>query len=191
MTWKVDREEIDYVTRVRDLRKQEILTGEDYPEKKSFNSIRKTQSRAFFWITLGGPAQTVLTGTIALVALVYYKRKSPTRQRLSLKSWLLVFFSLFWLREAANFAMEIFGYMRTGEWSTRGDEPKLDQYLKFQLGTIESILAAISLLILAYVVFRIIPATQRITFLAAGLVDGISGFYLWMNHLGPAVFGDR
>ena len=169
--------------------KQEIKADKDYPGRTRFEAIRRQRSGHPFWITFGGPAQTIITGTLGIIGLFYIRKKQPLSPNiLSIKSWLLVFVSLFWLREAANFIMNSYSYIFTGKWSIRGDEAQLDQYLKLPPGTHESILAIISLFVLASIVFIIIPRTQRFTFLASGIVGGISGFCLWMYLIGPLLF---
>jgi hypothetical protein len=45
----------------------------------------------------------------------------------------------------------------------------------------------IGLIVLAIVVFKFIPKQQRLTFLIAGLLGGMSGSYLWMDLIGKYI----
>ena len=54
---------------------KELEANLDFPRKKEFDLIQDKQIKDSFWITLGGPIQTMLTGTIGLLLLLNQKRK--------------------------------------------------------------------------------------------------------------------
>ena len=161
----------------------EIKANEKFPGKSKLDDINSDG----FWITLGGPLQTIITGTFGLIFLIIYKIKFIKVDNLSKVGWLLVFLTLFWLRQTANLFVELGNSIITGKTSTRSDEARLDLHLNFPLLTIEILTGFIGILILIYVTFNIIPNRQRLTFLLAGILGGISGYILWLKTLGPFI----
>jgi len=138
-------------------------------------------------ITVGGPLQTILTGTIGLLILIW-RRKPIYKNGLKILDWLAVFLSLFWLREIFNLVTSIGGeIISPNEIWFSGDELHISQGLNLWSGTIPLILATIGIVIAIYVVFKIIPKKQRLTFILSGSIGGITGFILWMNIIGPKV----
>ncbi|MFT5513364.1 MAG: hypothetical protein ACI8SE_001771, partial [Bacteroidia bacterium] len=83
------------------------------------------------WITLGGPAQTMLTGLLGFF-LLSKRRKTKRQKAYGLVDWLLVFLSLFWLREVFNLTMTLaYGYLgnKTNYFAGNGDEIKISDAL--------------------------------------------------------------
>ena len=138
-------------------------------------------------ITIGGPLQTILTGTIGLLILIW-RRKTIYKNGMKIIDWLFVFLSLFWLREIFNLVTSIGGEFISpnGNWFG-GDELYISQELNLWSGTISLILATLGIVVAIYVIFRIIPITKRLTFILSGIIGGISGFGLWMNLIGPKI----
>jgi len=137
------------------------------------------------WIILGGPAQTLLMSFLGLFILFY--RKSKEKEYFVLLDWVAVFFSLFALREIFNFVTVLFGTMLHGDAPNNNDEFKLSRYLDLNQWTIPTIAMIIGAVICLYVVFRVIPLKYRFTFLIAGFVGGILGFFIWLRWLGPVI----
>lgn len=140
-----------------------------------------------FYVTLGGPLQTILTGIIGLTIL-FLRRESIQTKGLKIVDWLAVFLGLFWLREVFNLLHSIVANLISpnGNWFA-GDEFYLSQDLHLWSGTIPILLGALGLLVSVYIVFKIVPNNIRLTFILSGLIGGISGFILWMNVIGPMV----
>jgi len=161
----------------------EIKANKEFPGKSKLDDINSDG----FWITLGGPLQTIITGTFGLIFLIIFKNKFIKVDNLSKVGWLLVFLTLFWLRQTANLFVGLGSSIITGKSSTRSDEARLDLHLNFPLLTIEILTGFIGMLILIYVTFKIIPNKQRLTFLLAGIFGGISGYILWLKTLGPVI----
>ena len=138
------------------------------------------------WITIGGPAQTLLTGFLGLFILFY--RKSKYREYLVFLDWLGVFLALFVLREVFNFMTALFLKISYGQNAFSGDEFRLSLYFGVNKWLIPAIGMLIGLLISWYVVFRVIPLKYRFTFVIAGLVGGSAGFAIWFGPLGPLLF---
>ena len=53
--------------------------------------------------------------------------------------------------------------------------------------TISTITASIALIILAVVIFKFIPIKQRLTFILAGMVGGVSGYLFWLIYFGKII----
>ena len=143
------------------------------------------QAKSDTLITYGGPLQTILTGTIGLIILMW-RRKSISKIGMKILDWLGVFLSLFWLREVFNVVISIGGELiaPNGTWFG-GDELDMSQSLNLWDGTIPIILAIIGLVISLYVIFKVLPEKIRLTFILSGFIGGISGFILWMHIIGP------
>lgn len=138
-----------------------------------------------FWVTLGGPAQTLLTSFLGLFILFY--RRSKTKEHLVLMDWLGVFLALFALREIFNFVTVLFSTLLYGNVNSGNDEYRLSRYLDLNQWVIPTIAMIIGMTICLYVIFRVIPLKYRFTFIISGLVGGILGFFIWLRWLGPVV----
>ncbi len=150
-------------------------------EKKEFKNILKENRKKGFWITVGGPTQTIITGFFGLFILSFRKKDNSFK----FMDWLAVFFSLFWLREVFNLVTGlIHGLFLNGNYFG-GDEYGISNYLGVPVGTFSIILGIIGLFISIYIVFKIIPKKIQFTFILSGLVGGLSGFYVWFLILGP------
>ena len=158
-----------------------ILSKETSKEKTKFTNWLNELNRKSFWITFGGPTQTILTGFLGL--LILYLRKD--QNQFVFIDWLAVFLSLFWLREVFNLATGLFnGLVLKGNYFG-GDEYFLSIYLSLPAGTVSIILGLIGLGISLFIIYKIIPRCYRLTFIISGLIGGFSGFYLWYNIFGP------
>ena len=188
----------------KDLKKYKSLTKDyvnieydSWPEEvkqKADEYISTLQKRYWseksnngLFVTMGGPLQTMLTGTIGLLILLW-RRKNIFKNGMKLLDWLAIFLSLFWLREVFNLVTSIGGELMSpnGTWFG-GDELHISQGLNMWSGTIPIVLATIGLTISLYVIFRILSKKNRLTFVISGLIGGISGFVLWMNIIGPKI----
>lgn len=166
---------------------------EEIKEKtKEYNNILQKrywneESNNSLFVTIGGPLQTILTGTIGLIILMV-RRKSIHQNGLKILDWLAVFLSLFWLREIFNLITSIGGkIISQNETWFGGDELHISTGLNLWSGTIPIILATLGLAVANYVIFKIISKKIRLTFILSGLIGGIMGFILWMNIIGPKI----
>jgi hypothetical protein len=137
-----------------------------------------------FLITLCGPIQTLLTGTIGCVLLFVNRKKFQSSDKLSSGQWGLVFVSLFWLRPIANFVTWLGSYLITGEFYQGGDEGRIAAYLGLPGWSILTLTATLGFLVLVLVIFKFIPPNQRITFMISGMTDGITGYLFWLVWFG-------
>jgi len=137
-----------------------------------------------FFITLGGPMQTILTGSFGFFILFLNRQKLYKKESLKFLNWLFVFIALFWLRQVANYTIEIFQRIFLGQKEFIGDETYLAETLKINSFFINGLSAIVGFLVLVYIVFKIIPVRQRLTFIFSGLVGGVLGFFIWLEWIG-------
>lgn len=186
-TWFNDQERTKYLSETFSKYSHEIENKKDFPDKERFYAISEDYESDHFWVSLGGPLQTMLTGTLALFLLLGFKNRVIQEDRVSFWGWLLVIFSLFWLRQVANFFVALFHFLKHGTASARGDEAKLALYLDLNIWSIQLITALMGLAILGYIVLKILPQKAVFTFLLSGLLGGLSGYYLWLIRFGPLI----
>nr|WP_294859752.1 hypothetical protein [uncultured Fluviicola sp.] len=143
--------------------------------------------RNSFLITLGGPIQTLLTGTIGCVLLFSYRKGFQSVDKLSSGQWIMVFVSLFWLRQVANLTTWLGSYLINGEFSQGGDELRIAGYLGLSEWSILVPTAIAGFIVLTVVFFKFIPFKQRFTFLLSGLIGGIAGYLFWLLFAGKYI----
>jgi hypothetical protein len=165
----------------------DIRAGKAFPQKEKFDQIRAGNRKNGFWIILGGPLETMLTGTIGLLFLFISRRKFQSSDPLTLLQWILVFMSLFWLRQTANWFTGFWSYLVKNPFIPRGDEFRIALALHLPLWSVITATAVLGAAVLTLVVFKIIPLRQRLTFLLAGLAGGVSGYLLWIVWFGKYI----
>ncbi|RRA95777.1 hypothetical protein [Paenimyroides viscosum] len=138
-------------------------------------------------VTLGGPLQTIFTGTLGLLLLLYNRKKIISLKKLKIIHWFYIFLSLFWLRQTFNFITLITKYFIKGRYSKQMDEIKLARNLDIHDFSILIPTAFIGLLVAFYIIFKYIPYNQRFTFILSGLIGGILGFYFWLILFGKFI----
>lgn len=138
-------------------------------------------------IAIGGPLQTLLTGTIGL-SILFYRRKRIEKNGMNLTDWLSVFLALFWLRQVFNVIMTISGEVISPDGSYfGGDEEYISKSLNLWPGTVSIVLGILGSILAVLVVFKVVPRQLILTFVLSGLIGGVIGFVLWMNILGPRI----
>ena len=163
---------------------KEMTSTAGHPAKDDYLKLVSARERDRFLLTAGGPLQTMLAGTLGVILLLVYRRKFAVANELSFPQWLIVFLSLFWLREVFDVVVAIIRKGAGHAWM-EGDEFRMARALEWPTWSIFAITSVISLLVLWRVVFRYVPAKQRLTFLVAGFTGGLTGAYLWLVLLGP------
>jgi hypothetical protein len=154
--------------------------------EKYYETVNKIERNKAL-LTIGGPLQIMLTGTIGLIFLFFLRKKYYSTSSLSIQQWIPVFLSLFWLRQSAKLAVLLAFYLFRGSFIGRSDETFLAQYFNVPLPSIALLTGIAGFIILIIVVFRFIPERERLTFLAGGFTGGIAGYILWLNVLGPRI----
>lgn len=164
---------------------QVILNKTNYKQKDRFISLWKIKNYRDLLINIGGPLETIVTGTFGLIFL-FSRRRKIILFGMKFIDWVLVFITLFWLREVFNLVVGILGVLFIGnENYFGGDEKNIADGLHLFSGAIAIPLAIVGLIISLIVIFKIIPNNYRFTFIASGFFGGITGFLFWYKILGP------
>jgi FtsH-binding integral membrane protein len=164
----------------------EIKSDIDFPEKEKYQKVIQKYQSDNFWIVLGGPLETILTGSIGFMLFLVFRKRFITSDNVHFIGWTLMFISLFWLRQVANLFMAVMSLLLKGEPSQRGDEMRLANHLDINIWTIQLVTGLLGLSILA-IVLRFLPKTLIMTFLISGLIGGILGYYLWLIKFGQYI----
>lgn len=164
----------------------EIKNRLDFPEKEKYYALIEKHHKNAFFITLGGPLQTILTGTLGLILLLINRKKYIKVNSVSVFGWIVIFMSLFWLRQTANLCMSVFSYLLKGRISFNGDETKMALYLNLNIWTIKLITGLLGVIVLL-IILKLIPKRFIVTFILAGSVGGVLGFYLWIIKFGQYI----
>jgi hypothetical protein len=189
MNWHGEKEDKirNRVEEIVKANKQAIKNNEEFPDKAEYDNLINQYQKESLWIWLGGPIQTMLTGTIGLIIL-FFRRNQIKEFGLKIFDWIAVFLSLFWLREIANLSMglvveifspngKIFG----------GDEYVISISLGLWEGTIPILFGALGLIVSVFIVFWVVPRILRLNFILSGLFGGVCGWCIWMYWLGPVL----
>ncbi len=164
-----------------------IKTGQPYAQKERRQELLHILSAQGMWVTLGGPLQTILTGTIGFL-LLYRRRKQIQKIGMKFIDWIFVFLTLFWLRETTNVVTGFLKAITKGGFNPfegHSDELRLARHLGWWEGSISLSLALIAICIAIYVIFKILPRSVRFTFISAGFVGGVFGYMIWLVWIGP------
>jgi len=167
--------------------RNEIKNNIDFPRKEEYDALEKKLTRDGLIISIGGPLQTMLTGTIGFILLYFNRKKYYNSDNLSIKQWLLIFLTLFWLRQLFNFLHGTIIYIIKGYFPSSNDEAGIALALGINKFSISIPTAIIAVFVLAIIVFKYTPIKQRLTFVVSGLIGGLLGFYIWLIALGPIV----
>jgi len=164
----------------------EFKNNIDFPGKKKYFETVKKFKRDSLWITMGGPIQTMLTGTLGFIALLFYRKKFINEERVHIKAWVLIFLSLFWLRQVANLFIAIVSYFHLGKLSISGDEMNIAMSLGINVWSIQVLTGLIGLGVF-YKVMRFLPQKLILPFIISGMIGGVLGFYLWIIKFGQFI----
>lgn len=132
------------------------------------------------YILIGGPLQTMLTGSLGLFVL--YRNRYEWKAL----NWLAVFLSLFWLRPVFNILVSTTNYLVYGTPNLYGgDEVRISQLLGLWEGSLSVSFAIFGAFISYFLFFRVIPHSMRWLFVSCGIIGGLCGYYLWFKCIGP------
>lgn len=135
-------------------------------------------------VTLGGPASTVLAGTLGLLWLVHLRRREGRDSPPGPAAWCATLLALFWSRQVANPLMGLAAWALRGAWPASGDEAVLAR----DWGVPEAMTSGVpGLLGLAACVAVVLlhPPPERARLVAGGVSGSVAGFALWYGLLGP------
>ena len=161
-----------------------IRTNEYFGKKEEYEELMKRIKDEAFYITLGGPVLTMIIGSLGLI-LAFANRKTFDGGQLSIKKWLIVFTAFFWIRQPANYILDLLVTIQQGRFPGRNDEVILSRYLGFDSWTVSFVLAVIGLGVVWMVYKKFVPDIDKTTFLLAGLLGGLGGYLSWLFIFGP------
>ena len=167
-------------------REFEIDNKKTFPEKAEFEKLHDIYLKEGRLTTLGGPIETLLTSLIGIIFLIIFKKKINSKDSLSKVNWLTVFTALFILRQSANMFVG-FGILLLTSRTPHGDEFGISWMIGLNPWALDIITGVLGLLFLAWIIFRIIPISERFTFILSGIFGGVSGYILWLILLGPII----
>lgn len=162
----------------------EIRAGKAFSERARFEALKRrifTGQRNIIW---GGPAQTMLTGTIGLALVLHRWRHFRSAGRLSAGQWLIVFLTLFWLRQVLNGVLSVAAFVITGTYAATLDEVRLAMYYGLPVWSIGFVTAMLAALVCVIVICAI-PKRQRTALLVAFIAGAPAGYVIWFRVLGP------
>ena len=150
-------------------------------KEQVYNQLNKILIRA------AGPLQTIITGTIGFLLLCKYDKHLASSNQISIRSWILIFLSLFWLRQVTNLVVLIAQYIFKGSLTDRDDESRISLFFQMPSWVVLGITGLIGTCILCVIIFRFLPVRYRFTFMTAGLIGGIAGYFIWLIWLGKFI----
>ena len=183
--------DVDFIefNKIVDKFENEIANKQPFVKKERYTVLRKLlvdrynfSKKDRLLVSVGGPAQTIITALIGLYLL--YRRKTITKTIYSKLDWLGIFLSLFILREIFNFAGCIYKYTIYNESNFIADEFVISRLLNLNEWIIPSVLMVLAVLISTYIIFKIVPFKLRFSFIISGLIGGSLGFTIWFGFLG-------
>lgn len=147
------------------------------------NTINSTENDLHsFLITLGGPIQTVLTGTIGYFLLNKSVKKNGS---FTTTDYLWFFLSLFWLRQVFNLLYGFIQALFLGNSNLfGGDELKLSLYLDLPSGFFSILFAFIGIFICYRTFFHLLSKKERALLIISGALGSLIGFWFWVIKFG-------
>jgi len=164
----------------------EIKNGLNFPTKEKYIKFVEKYKSDHFIITLGGPLQTMLTGSIGLILFISFKKKFIISGKVKFMSWIFIFLTLFWLRQLVNLCIALARYLIKDVTSLNSDEVKLASYLGYNIWSLQ-ILTGVTGLGVLILVLKCLPKDIILTFLLTGITGGILGYYLWLIKYGHII----
>lgn len=139
----------------------------------------------YFYYILGGPISTwfqCLIPFFLLLILYNKKRKEAIIKKQFFDNYFTI--CLFFVSMAGRFLFNALIYIFTHSKSI--DEYKMADYLMLHPETFLILFAAIALLILLIVIYKI-PKNKRISTVLGALIGSLMGYFLWNFILGPII----
>lgn len=135
-------------------------------------------------ILFGGIFQTISFGLVGFIMLMRRKIKKVS---FSFIDWVFVFLTFFLSRSVFNMTVSFFNGVVNNTSYFGGDEFRIARILNVFEGTFVLLFGLLSSLILAIVIFYIMPLKYRFIFIFSGVVGSMLGFVIWMIILGPVL----
>lgn len=176
--------------RIYDEYETAIEKGEPFPQKERFAAIERQINfdealRSF--IADGIFVLLSITGLIVLWLNREKIRKERQEGRLSLFSWLFILIALYCHWFIMEFVFKLIMALRTIDYNFENWISWLAGYFQVSAWNFTIVNCLISLSILVYLAFRVIPRRQLIPFFISGLAGGVLSYWIWYYWLGPIV----
>lgn len=165
--------------------KEAIQSKKDYPEKPLMLKLFKIDTDNHFWMTLGGPFNNILIGTIGFTLILWLRKRHSFAN--TNFHWFCLFLTFFWMRQPNNLVAWLVKIPINRSNIYSGDEIKLARHLNLPLGTLIWVTGILGTLICGYAILKFIPRDKLLTFLISGFLGGVSGIILWLKILGPLI----
>ncbi len=167
-------------------KKQCIASAVTFEGQEKLDDLINYLSFSNFFVSIGGPFQTILTSIIGLLIL-YHRRLKIKANGFGIVDWIAVFMSLFTLRMVFNFLTSLMRSIIQHKpfFLGQSDELKIEKYLELPIGFLFTTFAILGFFIAIYIFFKRVPKEQRWIFLSAGIAGSFLGFYLWFYQIGP------
>lgn len=136
------------------------------------------------WITLGGPLQTLFTGTVGIVGLCILRRRAVIDAG---KAWHLfwIVLAFFHSRWVINSIGILYKHYVTGKHSN-ADEVKLMRYWNIDIATGTWAMLLVSCALLAYITFVLVKK-HRWQLIVFGGAGSVAGGWFWLKWAGPVL----
>lgn len=156
----------------------EIEHNLDFPYKNVFDYINLKSEEKWSWVKYGGPIITMIIGSLGFGLLLFYRKKMiANHPNISLKYWIFIFASLFWLERTIYALVDLAFYTFNGRPFRNCD--RYDTEYGLLPLSIEVLTGLIGIAVLLALVFHFIPKNKRLTFIIAGCIGPIMGALLW------------
>jgi hypothetical protein len=154
-------------------------TTQNFRKDPNWIKLIKQDRKNFAIIEFSGKLFTTLVSILGLIIWRYRRKKGF---RIRFYDWISLMFSLVFWRELILAIIDLFnGYKLCRE-------SELYNYFKLDYDITDTSIINIGIIFTAYIVLLAVPKNYRIKFIIAGLLAGISGFYLLGYHIGKHLF---
>ena len=153
--------------------------------RKEYDVLAKEARREGMIGVAGGPLVTMFIVMTAFIFLFRYRRKNGTSSTLPVSQWFFVCLSLYCVRNIYGLLIAAISFSISRYKNIHGDEFELADGFGWNAWSLPVATAMISIVIICFLIFRIVPKEQRATFFFAGLLAELSVLYFWIFLLGP------
>lgn len=168
----------------------QIKAGQDFPGEEKLNKFSKKVIYNNALINLSFLLETMLTGSVAFILLVFYRNSLEMQGELKTRYWILIFLALFWLFESFIFVVWLLDYILKGNFVQSIPWRYVAYLFHIPQWLLVTLAGLIGFVVLATIIFRFIPFKQRFTFIISGIIGGgLSIFlcFLWLYVIGPCL----
>ncbi len=150
-------------------------------DQQAYELLIKQVKTQDFIVLVAGP---LVTWLLIILALILFRTKNKReRNDLTTFQWALTCITLFSLRGVYDILKGAYSLLKYDY--INGDEFKLGRLIGINEWAIPLFSLALSILVLTYVVYQLIPASRRATFVASATISELSLLLFWIILIGP------